>query len=92
VWGVDVMAASSCFGRGGSVESSPPPVNAGRGDVGIGQKSGTVKIRRPPFDVVPGRRPMTHVGDWAALVEAIAAGDQRALHALYERTIESCSR
>ena len=35
---------------------------------------------------------MTHVGDWAALVEAIAAGDQRALHALYERTIESCSR
>ena len=24
--------------------------------------------------------------DWAALVEAIAAGDQRALHALYERT------
>jgi len=30
--------------------------------------------------------------DWAALVEAIAAGDQRALHALYERTIESCSR
>jgi RNA polymerase sigma-70 factor (ECF subfamily) len=27
--------------------------------------------------------------DWAALVQAIAAGDQRALHALYERAHKS---
>jgi RNA polymerase sigma-70 factor (ECF subfamily) len=34
----------------------------------------------------PGARPAMHEDDWLALVKSIAAGDQFALHSLYERT------
>ena len=39
-------------------------------------------------DVLYGDKPATAASekDWVAIVESIAAGDQRALHALYERT------
>src|ERR1044071_10369149 len=56
----------------------------------------TIPPRQEPTDGAKGTlgdllyadkaKPPVPEGDWVCLVHAIAAGDQRALHALYERT------